>query len=188
MQRKSVAGTTLPELVTVLTLVGMLVSLAAPNLQSMIERSRSQASAQELVGLLALARNHAVHHHTRVTLCPSDDEQHCGTDWSQPLILFADPDNNRIRDPSETLYRTLDLGAQHRITASLAGKPYFQYQSTGLPGSPKGNLVLCPHHGDARFAQQVVINFLGRVRLATDRDKDGYLKDSSGKPLSCTST
>ncbi|MCP5161137.1 MAG: GspH/FimT family pseudopilin [Hahellaceae bacterium] len=186
MFRKSIAGMTLPELLSTCTIVGLLIGLAAPSFNKLTESTRSKAALDDLVTFIAYARNIAVTQSTRTTLCPSTNDTDCSSDWNNPLILFSDPDNNRQRSANETLHQILDLTHSTILKASLSGKNYFQYQASGLPGSPKGNIILCPKNLDERYAQQIVINFLGRLRVSSDTNKDGYVENSSGKHLNCS--
>ncbi len=64
-------GFTLPELMTVLAITGILVAIALPSMTGMIANQRSRSAASDLLSSLARARSEAVKRNTQVTINPS---------------------------------------------------------------------------------------------------------------------
>jgi type IV fimbrial biogenesis protein FimT len=86
------SGLTLLEMLTTITLLFVLASLAAPGLRTFIQNNRAATQANELVMSLNLARNEAATRGNRVSVCASTDGVTCSarTDWTGGWLLFDD--------------------------------------------------------------------------------------------------
>ena len=87
------SGLTLLELLTTITLLFVVASLAAPAMRTFIQNNRAATQANEIVMSLNLARNEAATRGNRVSVCASADGATCsaGTDWAVGWLLFDDP-------------------------------------------------------------------------------------------------
>ncbi len=93
------------ELIVVVTIAGILITLAVPNLRDVIRNSRITSATNELVATLNLARSEALKRHAQVRVCAapaaptSDDptEALCepGTDLSGGWMIVAE----NVTDP-----------------------------------------------------------------------------------------
>jgi type IV fimbrial biogenesis protein FimT len=84
-------GFSLMELMTALTVLGVLLALAGPGLGNLVEESRLSGSARDFVVDFALARNEAAMRGQRVTVCTSTDGATCATDsWNDGRLVFID--------------------------------------------------------------------------------------------------
>jgi type IV fimbrial biogenesis protein FimT len=84
-------GFTLIELLITIAVAGVLLAIAVPNFADLMRNNRSEASANELVAALNLARIEAVKRGKRVSLCPSANGTSCsGTAWQSGWIVFVD--------------------------------------------------------------------------------------------------
>jgi type IV fimbrial biogenesis protein FimT len=84
-------GFTLPELLTVLTVTGIVLVIAVPNLLSMVRSDTLTTTANNLVFALNYARNEAVKRDTVVSVCPSSDGQTClsgSTSWATGWMVY----------------------------------------------------------------------------------------------------
>ena len=121
-----------------------------------------------------------------VTVCPSDTAAGCDHDWSRGILVFRDGKGDRLLDDEDTLLLYLPalasgLKLHYRAFPNIA---YLQFDAFGA-SNRNGSFTLCPPSGDGRRARQIVISRSGRVRLAADRDLDGWREDAEGKPLHC---
>ena len=48
-----------------------------------------------------------------------------------------------------------------------------------------GNFTFCPMNSDKTLAMQLIVNNIGRIRVAKDTNGDGIIDDAKGKPISC---
>ena len=163
-------GFTLLELVISLIVGGIVVALAAPTFQELQRAFALDAAADRIYDDLLTARNHAITHGVRVTLCPRDGDR-CGdvNDWDNGWLMFEDhPPENRKRDPGEPLvlrYRN-DPG---RIRLTFRKDlPYVFYKHTGL-GWPNGTFRICGATGTGE-GKRVTIARNGRPRFARPGD------------------
>ncbi len=83
-------GFTLLELVTTLTVAGVLTVVAVPSFLNVTRNSRAAANANELVSALSIARSEAIRRGARVSICRTADGATCGGTWQDGWIVFAD--------------------------------------------------------------------------------------------------
>lgn len=116
-------GFTLLELMTALTVAGILVAVGVPAMTDMTQNQRIGAAAEDLQVDFALARSEAVTRATNVTVCTSSNGTTCtNSDWANGRIVFADANANGTLDPFETDIRhAVATGHGLTATASVAG-------------------------------------------------------------------
>lgn len=97
-------GFTLIELMVTLAVLAVVLTIAAPSFQEMIDRNRARSTADGLVTALVTARTEAVSRNEVVTLCPSANGTSCTTgasvDWQNGWLLFEDGTTTYSGDPS----------------------------------------------------------------------------------------
>jgi type IV fimbrial biogenesis protein FimT len=81
-------GFTLIELMVVLSIIGILTSLALPSFESFIRKQESSGQINHLYTSLYLARSEAVKRNQTVTICKSSTKSHCGGDWSDGWLML----------------------------------------------------------------------------------------------------
>ena len=135
-------GTTLPELMVVLTVVGVLVTVAVGRTNALRDRMSVRAAATETVATFALARRWAVSRTTRTAVALDSG--------SASLIVLAYADTISHRR----------LGSSHGVSLS-SSRDSMAYAPNGL-GYGASNLTLVLRRGDA--AETVFVSRLGRVR------------------------
>jgi type IV fimbrial biogenesis protein FimT len=164
-------GFTLLEALVVLALLGILVALAAPSLSGLRQRQQLQAQAEGFLDSLILARSEALRRQLRVTLCVKATDNVCDAQgqWQQGWLVFADTNDNALRDPGEVLIEMhAALPTAMRLTVTNTAKAYFSYGADGRSVTLNGAFMA----GTWRFCSpgsnegwQVVSNALGRPRL-----------------------
>lgn len=87
MVERSQRALTLTELLFALVLLGILGSLALPGMAAWLDGNRERSVLHELSASIQLGRTHAVAYQRPVTLCPSTDGRHCGSDWERAGCL-----------------------------------------------------------------------------------------------------
>lgn len=90
MVERSQRALTLTELLFALVLLGILGSLALPGMAAWLDGNRERSVLHELSASIQLGRTHAVAYQRPVTLCPSTDGRHCGSDWGEGWLLAED--------------------------------------------------------------------------------------------------
>lgn len=135
-------GTTLPELLVVLALIGILGAVGVVRVSALRDRLSVRAAASEAAGTFALARRWSVSRATRTALT---------IDTAGAALV--------VRSYTDTVAHRR-LGASHAVTLS-ATRDSMAYAPNGL-GYGASNLSLVIRRGAA--AETVVVSRLGRVR------------------------
>jgi type IV fimbrial biogenesis protein FimT len=164
------AGLTLLELLIAVALVAVLAAVAVPRFVAAREAVHASAAHQALLASLMAASAHAASTGAHVVLCPGDAAGCRSThDWSGGWIVFADIDDDRVRDPGDTLVsRTPALGARARLRSTV-GRTRIVFQPDGAAAGSNVTFTLCDGRGTAR-AQSLVMNNAGGLRAAPASD------------------
>jgi len=90
--RRASRGFTLVELMVTVSVIAILAAVAVPGMTALINSSRLNGQAEEMVSSLQLARAEAIRRNARVTVCPSSDGSTCAssTNWSQWVVRGRD--------------------------------------------------------------------------------------------------
>lgn len=183
------AGLTIVELLVGLAVVAALCALALPAMRQFVETQRATAAVNQLIGTVQFARSAAVTASATVTLCPSGDGARCGTRdaWHAGSLVFEDLDGDGRRGQRERVLRHFPaLPPGSRVYwKSFRNRSYLSFTPTGLTAWQNGHFRYCPHDADPRHIREIVINPQGRVRRAGDRDGDGVVEDTEGRPVRC---
>jgi len=160
-------GFTLIELFVAIAVMGVLVSLALPSFQQLMNNSRIVSETNGLVGDLALARSEALRLGKVVTVCASSDGAACsGTGvWTKGRLVFVDAGTVGFVDTGETIVRNSVM--PEGVTATSAGfttTGYLAYNSTGtVTSTTPGTITICRRGYSGRV---VSVSITGRVSLA----------------------
>jgi type IV fimbrial biogenesis protein FimT len=150
-------------------------------------RKQIDGLLQEMITLVAMARSQAINENVMVTLCRSDDGKRCEGNWLQGAIVFTDANGDRVINGNDRLlYRMEPVKVAGDLSFnSFQNRQFLQITPRGFTNYQNGNFTFCPVNKDARNAGQIIISLTGRARFATDRDGDGIVEDSQGRPLQC---
>lgn len=154
---QSEKGFTLLEVLIVLFIGLLLVSVAVPNMSSLIADSRRSAATTELLMSMNLARSEAMKRHRHVTICKSADGASCGSgsvSWSDGWIVFVNSGSANVsqRESGEELVHVspaldgnVDIFADSDVTNFASFRPSGRSAVTG-------SFVWCDKRGadDAR--------------------------------------
>lgn len=165
------SGLTLLELIVTLTVVGILLTIAVPNLNALLQGQATATTADRFALMLAYARQEAVTRCRRVVLCPSVDGETCVTGsgrWEEGWIVFIDEDEDFIRSSEEELLRVGNPGSAATTLRTSAnfrdGLAYLPLgNSRGQTGLATGTFRVCDSRG-ADSGISLIIARGGRVR------------------------
>jgi len=151
-------GLTLIELMITIVIASVLLAIAAPAFQQVVESNRLRTETNKLLTGLNLARSEAVKRNTDVTLCPGTSDTACDGDLKDGWVISMEPN-----DPNELVREFDGLGNDYAITGTdgttVTGAVVF---------SPDGSIpaavtwMICPPDRDVDFARAVRVNVVGR--------------------------
>ncbi len=174
-------GFTLPEAVTTVAIVGVMVSLTTPALRSLTLNNRMITGVNTLMAELNTARGEAIKRGSAVTVCKSPSGTKCSNDseWREGWILFTDPNENHKLDAGEIVIRVRQ-GWQGELALRYGGPKesydYLTYYPEGY-ARPNATFTFCDNRGYAK-AKAILINTVGRPRTST--------KNSENKQFDCS--
>ena len=157
-------GFSLVELMTVLVVLALVLTVAAPSFARLRERYVALEAFHSLSVALAGARMAAIQRGHPVSICPSADGRRCRTDlvWDEGWLVYVDarrqPQPGRTED---VLWHEQRPAGRLAIRGS-SGRHRVRYQPTGFSGGSNASLRVCSR--DGRHLGNVVINLAGRTR------------------------
>lgn len=171
---RQTAGFSLVELLAVLAILAISLVVAAPGFGTMLHRNRLQQEANRLLLAINLARSEAISRNQPVSLCPSSFARtgvaECGGNYSDGWLVFANPARDAVVDTASDVVVQGFAGLPERYTltnraGSRASDELITYHADG---SSRRNLtlMLCPGPATAIASVSVVLNMVGRPRLA----------------------
>lgn len=180
-------GFSILEGLTTLLLVAIAIAAGTPSFNGSLERSRSSADVRTLIASLNLARTMALAHSEVTTLCASASGMDCDGEWSQGTLLFSDRNDNRLLDDGdELLERGVALRAGARLTWRASGgrNNYIRFSRSGA-AKEFGTFTYCAASKQAQTGKMIVLNRMGRVRIAKDDNGDGIVENYNGLTPDC---
>ncbi len=187
-------GFTLVELLITVIVLGILLSVAAPNFSDAILNSRQIVKTNELLGGLKIARSEAIKRSTRTAICARLDDDTCGTQWSNGYLVFIDNDVTpgaidpgeeilRIAEPVEGSSWMLNRARLVNTAESPLQRRFIRFGPRGTSNwHGSGYFMICDPRGD-EFARALNISLSGDPKRA--RRENGDLINSFGGLAQC---
>lgn len=167
-------GFTLIELMVVLVLLAITLSLGVPSFQKLLHDNRLRAESSRFLGAINMARSEAVMRNVPVSICPSamalTGKAECSGTYASGWIVYANADKDKIvdADTDEVLQIFEGLPAGYRLTNRSGSRAAFELINYLPDGSSHRNrtLLFCAPRGTTDESLSIVINIVGRARLA----------------------
>ena len=161
-------GFTLPEMLVVLSIVGVMLCAGLPSFLSYLQHQQLVTATNAFLSALNLARSEAIQRNRRVDVAPRD-----GKSWENGWIVFINKtgDSNTQFDAGDQLIYSHDkLASGLTITTTLRDKssPYIAYNGSGRTRSNSSDQM--PQLGSWQFSlnghgRLVRVGLLGRPRI-----------------------
>ena len=167
-------GYTLIELLISLAVFSILALNVFPSFSALLAQERSVVLTNSLAGALAYARTESVTKQMTIITCQSNNGSEChrSENWHNGWIIFTDTNNNKQREPEETLlrvYPSANNGTQAIFNGALNRDHYLQYKPSGR-AYPNGSFLICnPNIG---IGKALIMTQSGRLRLSK-KQRDG---------------
>ena len=173
---RRVRGFTLIELMVSVSILAVLLAIAAPSFEAMIASSRLTAASNDLIAALAQARSNAIKVGNRVTVCMSSNGTSCATTggWEQGWIAFVDTTRSGTEaavDSGETVSAVFPaLPSGLVVNGNL---PFISFSADGQPktmtgGFLSGTMRVCSTSGalsNDKRARNLTLNSVGRITV-----------------------
>jgi type IV fimbrial biogenesis protein FimT len=176
-------GLTLLEMLVAVSILAIVLTSVAPNIQSILVKNKITSDLNNLSAIAQHARFTAVDEQTSVVLCPTENYSTCSSDWKSAKMVFIDANTNDKRDDSEALIVTSDPLNAANIIYGISGPIVFNEQG-GIDTA--GTITLCPKTNENTYASALLLSLYGRISVAVDSDGNGVKEDLSGTDLSCS--
>ena len=181
------SGFTLIELMIVVSVLAILFSLAFPSFSTAVVNSRLSSQANLLVSAINQARSEAIRRGQHVVV------RKINAEWENGWRVFVDVDRS-----TNAKKNVFDIGADIELSVNpalptnytLRGNHNFvnfiRYQPNG-DSHNIGSFVLC-ESGHVAGAKLLIVNSIGRVRMALDTNHNRIPEDDDGDDIgSCIS-
>lgn len=169
-------GFTLYELLISIALTAVILALAAPSFQSLVERNSLSVEATKILSLLSYVRTEAIKRNSSVSLCPSLNGLECdsGSSWMDGWIVFSDQAKfGELDHENDRVLRVGEPVTAGYILYSTKHQQWFGYRSDGVSvgssGSGNTSFVICRPEGLIE-GSRVVVSTTGRPRFASGLD------------------
>lgn len=160
-------GFTIFELLVALSLLSLLMLLAAPSYRALIGNNQAVSAANRLVSVLSLARTEAIMRGKQVVVCRSTDGESCSGEggWELGAITYIDENRDRAYDaevdgPPLSVWVPLFQGAELTGNSNVSNRVV--YLASGLAGFGNGTWRARTVSGHER---RVVLSNTGRLRV-----------------------
>jgi len=156
-------GFTLIEIIVVLTVMGILIGIAAPALNAFVHSNRLVAATNDLVADFSLARNEAIKRSRVTGVCKSSDGASCtgaGT-WASGWIVFVDTNDSGGWSAGDEVIRFHETLAKITVTAAADS---VLYNRSGSITAGTGAYSICS--GAIHQTRDVTVSTTGRSNIA----------------------
>ncbi|PIE00956.1 MAG: hypothetical protein CSA79_01560 [Thiothrix nivea] len=187
MNSRHQSGLSLVEILVTLSIIALLASVAAPNLQSLMEKNKVHALNDEFANSLYRTRSEAAKRGYSVSLCASNAEKTAcdaaATDFTNGWIIFTDYDANGSLGASTLFFDTNGDGNFNTTEEILfvsntgADNPYvvkyngtgasirlIRYRSDGLLDGTRNRTYRVVKKGSTTQLSKISISNTGRIR------------------------
>lgn len=181
---KSVKGFTLVETLITIAILGIVMSMAMPNLTRFVTSMRVDNEIAKLQRFLLATRNAAINSGETVTVCPLTSNS-CSSSWGNKVTIFIDVDGDGNFDSSdndEVLSVKDAINADDTLQFS---RNRVTYSPSGLSFGYNGTFAFCPAN-QSELSRGITVAGSGRVYVSKDTDGDGKDESRLGAEFTCT--
>lgn len=191
------SGFTLVELLIAVAILGVLLGMATPGFQTVMQDTRQVASYNKLASVLRFARSEAIKRSVAVSVCARATNSTCGNDWSQGMLIFDDAAANGapgVLDGTDSIVRVAPVKSTSvTVTALAIIRPMtspgvqgnIRFNGRGQANWANGTWLFCDVRG-AQAARALIMSGAGISRRAYETSaSNGIVVDASNRAVIC---
>lgn len=158
-------GFTLWELLIVLILLGVMLLLASPSWQPMLQRNQVDSIVNPLASAIRFSRRSAITSDQDVALCGSSDQKTCDGSWNAGRLV--------ITESGQVLRRSGALPSAYQLfwRSSFSRNDRLVFTPEGFTNGQQGSFYVCSHESPTLSGKIVVVAYTGRLRFSQDTAK-----------------
>ena len=167
---------TLIELLVTITMLGVIMAIALPNLRDFVVANRLSSNVNAFVGMLNYARSEAIVRNKQVIVCAKRDNANgCQTtdDWGKfETQIFVDEDGSDTRNAGDTLIKTfpaIDVSETQFRFKKQDGPNVIKFQSGGFGTNTYRFDINVINNADpayeTKYGRTICISKPGRARV-----------------------
>lgn len=183
---RTVAGITLVEVLVVIAIAAVLLAVAVPSMQSMLQANRVDTAANQFVAMLAMARSEAVKQGGRVLVASGT----AGTDWGTSGWSVCSVPAGATACSGAGAVAVQQVTALTPPMTIVGTASYLSFDSTGrLLGSvPEVDFIVCGDGSTATkpLAAGITVLASGRVRVSTYDSAGVPVQNDGTTEMTCT--
>ena len=170
-------GFTLIELLITVSVLGVLLAIAIPNLRDFIVSNRLSSNVNGFIGMLSYARSEAIVRNKQVIVCPKNNTTNACVntpDWGlYEIQIFVDEDGNNAFNSGDTLLKTFAAvdtsNTQFAFQRQGSGTNSIKFQSGGFGTNTYRfniNAINASDTGyELKYGRTICISRPGRARV-----------------------
>ncbi|PCJ21668.1 MAG: hypothetical protein COB04_02885 [Gammaproteobacteria bacterium] len=168
---KASRGYTLIEMMVTVSIAGVILSLAIPSYNNLVNDEYIAGASNQLLGAMRLARSEAVKRKTQVKVCAGNGGRQCAdvnNSWVNGWIVYVDTNNNDAIDDVDTVIKVM-RPAGNSLTITPDANLYnlnVTFFSKGQV-SASGNFAFCDDRGSG-FSRNLRLSLSGRAKVGVE--------------------
>jgi type IV fimbrial biogenesis protein FimT len=179
MTNKFQSGITLLELISSISILSIITTLAAPSFSSWIDKQEADTQAFSILRLFAKTREIAVYSGKSTFLCGINSANKCVRENFNHFVIFHDDNNNRIIDNGEIIQAELTLHDNNRISMN---KTHIRYYPRG-DANAYASVFICSDN--KQHIRRVTVSNAGRPYIARPSGSGEVLQADDNTPINC---
>lgn len=161
-------GITLLELMIAIAILGIVTSIALPNLGPMLESERANSFTEEFSRTIKYARAKATTADEFVVICPISDPSNggsCSSDWkNQSIVAFIDKEQDlSLNLINDQIIRVMSVPSRNDLVEQKKGTTAITIDSQGRVNQ-EHQFVICPN-GNNEYTSALQISVSGNTWL-----------------------